>query len=218
MNTPLTANPAQPDSRIAGLLPKGGVLVDLGCGGGEALDALSGSYSRAIGIDLSTTRLEKRGEQPIGWEFVRGDLNATLPLPSDYATAVLANQVIEHVLDPLHFLSEAHRILSPNGVIVLTTPNARYLRQLVRLLVTGLGPRTGNGETTDGAWDNGHIHYFTHADVVDLLARCGFRCVRSRALVALDSDGALRRVMDRHSDARVVKEFLSGNALFFAAK
>lgn len=137
----MTAGAAGLDDRIAGLLPKGGVFVDLGCGGGEALDALCGSYSLAIGIDRSTTRLGRRGDEPAGWKFVQGDLNTTLPLPSNYANAILANQVIEHVLDPLHFLSEANRILSPNGVIVVTTPNVRYVRQLVRLVVKGQGPR-----------------------------------------------------------------------------
>lgn len=218
MDTSLTASSTALDPRIASLLPKGDVFVDLGCGGGEALDALCGYYARSIGIDFSTTRLERRTAQARGWEFLRGDLNAALPLPSGYATAVLANQVIEHVIDPMHFLTEAHRILRPGGVMVLTTPNARQLRQLVRLVMLGRGLRTGNDDSTDGAWDNGHIHYFTHADVVDLLSACGFCSVRSRALIALHGEHALRRFLDRHSDAGLVREFVSGNALFVAAK
>ena len=206
------------DPRLAALLPPGDVFVDIGCGGGEALDAVSGRYSRAIGIDSSRSRLRRRGHEAAGWQFVEADLNGRLPLPDELATAMLANQVIEHIANPIHLLGEALRVLKPGGPLILTTPNARYLKVVVRLAVHGHGPRTGNQETIDGAWDNGHIHYFTHRDIREMLLAVGFSHVNSRALIALSPQGVGRQLADRFSTSWAVREFLSGNALFVARK
>ena len=206
------------DSRIADLLPRGGVLVDLGCGDGAALDALSGFFDEAVGLDVSTARLEKRARPVRGWRFIEADLNGPFPVPSAHANAVLANQVIEHVADPDHFISETHRILRPGGVLVLTTPNIRYLRHLARLVVMGRGPRTSNGEQIDGPWDDGHLHYFTHTDLLQLFVRGGFRHIRSQALVDLKGGSRTRRLLDCVAGVGIVREFMSGNALVAATK
>lgn len=141
------------DARIADSLPRGGVLVDLGCGDGAALDAFSGFYESAIGLDISTARLKRRGWSALSWRFIEADLNGgSFPLPSEDANAVIANQVVEHVTDPNHFISEAFRILRPGGVLVLTTPNIRYVKHVARLVVMGRGPSTSNGEAIDGLY------------------------------------------------------------------
>lgn len=62
-----------------------------------------------------------------GWEFRKADLNDVFPLADASADAVVANQVIEHILDPFKFAHEIYRILRPGGRCVVTTPNIRYL-------------------------------------------------------------------------------------------
>ena len=206
------------DGRIAACLPRGGVLVDLGCGSGAALDELSEFYEEAVGLDVRAARIEKRTRPIESWRFIEADLNEPFPFPSEHASVVLANQVIEHVVDPMHFVAETHRILRPGGVLALTTPNIRYLKHLARLIVMGRGPSTGNGELLDGSWDNGHLHYFTHSDLADLLLRGGFSDICAQALIDLKGGSANRRVLNRVARVGVVREFLSGNALVFATK
>ena len=145
-------------------------------------------------------------------------MNAAFPLPADHANVVLANQVLEPVIDPSHFVSEARRILKPGGIFVLATPNIRYLRHLARLVVIGRGPRTGSGRMIDGPWDDGHCHYFTHKDLNVLLAGSGLRCLRAQALIGLKGGGVHRRLLDAFADVGIVREFLSGNALVVASK
>ena len=205
------------DSRVGALLPKGGVLVDLGCGNGSALDSLSHSFQEAIGLDVESFDQRAARASAGGWRFIEADLNEPFPIQSDYATAVLANQVIEHVADPSHFVSETYRILAAGGVVVIATPNIRYIRHLIRLSVLGHGPSTACGHG-DGPWDGGHVHYFTHTDLAELLAAHGFRRIRSQALVELGDGGVLRRMLDRVGSFGVVREFMSGNALVSAQK
>lgn len=206
------------DARMAEILRSGDVLLDLGCGGGEILDAMAGRFRIRIGIDAYETRRKMRHADSVGWEFRHADLNLRFPLEDNYADAVIANQVIEHILDPGHFVAELHRVLREGGRCVITTPNIRYVRHIWRLAAIGKGPRTAGGNTLDGAWDDGHVHYFTHRDLQDLFAQIGFRRIESRALIDLKGGGRVRRWVDRHAAARPIREFLSRCILLWAEK
>jgi len=53
------------------------------------------------------------------------------PYPSESFDTVLCCELLEHLeKDPMHMMSEIHRVLAPNGVLVLTTPNAAALRSI----------------------------------------------------------------------------------------
>jgi SAM-dependent methyltransferase len=48
---------------------------------------------------------------------------------------VLFCEILEHLpVDPIHALAEIHRVLRPNGTLVLTTPNAARLDNLYRVM------------------------------------------------------------------------------------
>jgi SAM-dependent methyltransferase len=57
------------------------------------------------------------------------------PFPDDSFDVVLFCEMIEHMLmDPLATLRQIHRVLKPNGVLVLTTPNVARLENVLRML------------------------------------------------------------------------------------
>jgi SAM-dependent methyltransferase len=113
-------------------------------GGIRALDigAGAGALSRRL-FDLGFTELvawelePERFEPPeIRVEAV--DLNRTFPdpPPGGYGL-VTAVEVIEHLENPFHFLREIARVLAPDGVLVLTTPNIESAASRLKFLVNG---------------------------------------------------------------------------------
>jgi glycosyltransferase involved in cell wall biosynthesis/SAM-dependent methyltransferase len=57
------------------------------------------------------------------------------PYCDEYFSTVLCCELIEHLpSDPMHMMSEIHRILKPGGHLVLTTPNIVSLRALAGIL------------------------------------------------------------------------------------
>jgi len=62
------------------------------------------------------------------------------PYADNHFDTVLCCELLEHLeKDPMHMMSEIHRVLKPNGTLILTTPNAVSIRAL-RSVVLGTHP------------------------------------------------------------------------------
>jgi SAM-dependent methyltransferase len=92
----------------------GEIVVDVGCGQSPYRAYLSG-FKRYIGLD--TPGRPDSGSHP----DIVGDAIA-LPLGASSVDAVLCTEVIEHVVDPLALVTEAYRVLKPEGSLVLSAP------------------------------------------------------------------------------------------------
>src|SRR5207249_6661628 len=103
-----------------------GRLLDVGCGTGVIAGTL-----RDLGWDVYGVEPDPRAgalaQRRLGSERVAIGTLDTVDLPASSFDVMTAQQVIEHVPDPLAFLSHARRLLRQGGRVVLTTPNAHSL-------------------------------------------------------------------------------------------
>lgn len=152
------------------------------------------------------------------WEFRIADLNDRVPLDAGTVDAIYANQVIEHIINPIDFLKEIKRVLKPGGTAILTTPNIRYIRHIIRLVTSGYGPRTANNNIVDGAWDDGHLHYFTHSDLAMICEKQSFGRYYSQGFVRNHNENLLRFLLDKYSNRYFVREFFTGNIFLVVTK
>jgi len=74
-----------------------------------------------VGADLSTLFLRQGGQRG-KTDLVAADAES-LPFPTASFDAVAAFEFIEHVADVPSVLSECIRVLSPNGILLLHSPN-----------------------------------------------------------------------------------------------
>lgn len=107
--------------RLISALPRGPIL-DVGCGDGRFL-----SYCRdvlpqevSVGLEISSVRLQRVVEQ--GLIGVQAD-SEKLPFADSTFRMILMIEVIEHAWKPENMIAEAARVLAPDGMLVLTTPN-----------------------------------------------------------------------------------------------
>ena len=94
-----------------------GDILDLGCDSGFILSECIGE----VGIDLSRERLRAARYWMPYLTLVQA-LAEYLPFPQVFDT-VIATELLEHVLSPPSVLREAHRVLKPNGKLIVTVPN-----------------------------------------------------------------------------------------------
>ena len=118
------------EARILEDLPSSsGVIVELGCGAGTLAESLAGICRKLIVADLSlraVLRARDRARAVPGQRaLVAGmvvDAEA-LPFGCRIADAVVANQLIDLLGDPLGFVPAAAGLLRPDGMLSLTTPD-----------------------------------------------------------------------------------------------
>lgn len=101
-------------------------LLDVGCGFGYIVDCWRTIRGEAIGIELA--EYGKLGANlldiPIYSKYLK-DITALKHIKFDI---VYASEVIEHVADCQSFISELSLHVGPKGFLVLTTPNANFIK------------------------------------------------------------------------------------------
>lgn len=108
------------------LLPRlrsGQRLLDVGCGPGTVTSGLARAVAPGLvtGLDaapdvLATAREHAAETGLANLEFVEGDVYA-LDYPDDTFDIVYANQLLQHLSDPVAALQEMHRVLRPGGLL-----------------------------------------------------------------------------------------------------
>jgi SAM-dependent methyltransferase len=165
-------------------------VLDIGCGQGVLLDALSSSLPEAVlvGIDAVPPPPTAR------WTGVTGDIASHLPFASGAFDVVVAGEVIEHVPVPDLMLAEIRRILRPQGRLVLSTPNivSWANRVLVPMGIQPLFTETSSEVHLGRRWKvlgqgnqaQGHLKVFSHRALGELLHRSGFDVERVMGMPA----------------------------------
>lgn len=103
-------------------------VLDIGCGEGGTSLAFATAGAAVVAIDLSPKRLTSFSEAAD--EAQVSLLNASaeaLPFASQRFDAVIVQDVLEHCADKAALLCEAARVLTPQGIIYLSTPNRSSL-------------------------------------------------------------------------------------------
>ncbi len=147
-----------------------GTLLDVGCGGGRFLKRMKKRGWQVEGVDFDAQAAQKVSTR-YGIKTHIGDL-AQCALPANSFNAITMSQSIEHVYDPTATLRECLRILKPDGLLVMTTPNVNSL-----------------GAAEFGAFWRGweaprHLHLFSVPSLQRLTQHSGFAVLEVRTYSA----------------------------------
>lgn len=108
---------------FAARLAEGTVCLDVGCGLGYGIAALSQYARHAVGVDVDFESLHFAQRRPDANRPLFCQFDNALPFPDNTFDTVVSFQVIEHVVPEQEWLGEIQRIVKPRGTLLLTTPN-----------------------------------------------------------------------------------------------
>jgi SAM-dependent methyltransferase len=106
-------------------LSPGAEVLNLGSGPFFELRELDGAGRRFTACDIDPRAIALAREQ-YGAQLAGADVaepGRPLPYPDARFDLVVSMDVIEHVPEPVAWVSEALRVLKPHGLLFLTTPN-----------------------------------------------------------------------------------------------
>lgn len=154
-------------------------VVELGCAEGVFAAAVKERTGAEVwGIEFSPQAAE-RAKTLIDRVLV-GDADAQIAeLPDNYFDAVVCNDVLEHLVDPVATLARLRPKLKPEGVVVASIPNIRYAPALSKIVF-----RRDFPQDDQGIFDRTHLRFFTRKSIVRLFETAGFTMRRMKGINA----------------------------------
>lgn len=155
-----------------------GVVLDVGCGGGLFLQMLQQRLRvPVVGLDFSLEAANVAWRRS-GVPAVCATLSRA-PFAAASCSAITMFHVLEHLYDPGSYLEAAHRLLQPDGRLVIQVPNAACWQFLVF------------GERWNGIDAPRHLIDFRKSDLDALLDSCGFEVLRHKHFSLRDNPAGM---------------------------
>ena len=153
--------------------PRGLRVLDLGCGGGHNGALLKKAGAReVVGIELdagAAQEARKRLDAVVEADLAHLDPAQLGDRPFD---AILASDVLEHLIEPEDVLAKALTRLRPGGAVVISLPNISNVYVFAQLLAKSWPRRES------GIFDRTHLRFFAKRDMVRLLEGAGLTVLR----------------------------------------
>lgn len=174
---------------LPGTIP---TLLDFGCGNGAQI-LMFASHAQAIhGLDVSREFLEdfRTEAEASGLADRVTPLHydgRDIPAPDGRYDLLTSFEVLEHVPDEAHALSEWHRVLAPGGRLIISVPNRWWIFEThganLPLLSWNRVPFfSWLPKDLHDRWARARI--YRRREIVRKLARTGFRIVATRYVTA----------------------------------
>lgn len=117
---------------------KGLSVLDIGCGGGLIAEPLTRLGARVTGIDADETAIAVAAQHAqntgLSINYIHGAAEDLVAKGKSF-DVVLALEVIEHVNDPVDFVSLCAALVKPGGKIVFSTLNRTWKSYLIGILM-----------------------------------------------------------------------------------
>jgi SAM-dependent methyltransferase len=150
-------------------------ILDVGCSfgyGSAAIGARAPAGRAVVGVERDPEHLAVAARRYPWLTILDADAGA-LPVPDGCADAVLMLDVIEHIADAERVLAGLHRVLAPDGLVVVSVPHRGPQSCLDALnLYAGLRRRWPALPPLESATesDGGPHRHFTVAELTELLS------------------------------------------------
>lgn len=103
---------------------KNKIVLDIASGSGYGTKILAESAKFVYGVDVNEVAVNysRKNYGGSNVEYLVGD-GESIPLDDDSVDVVVTFETIEHIKDYKKFLDEVHRVLKPDGLLAISTPN-----------------------------------------------------------------------------------------------
>ena len=149
---------------------EGKSALDVGCGAGLLAEPLARLGAQVTAIDPAAELIAAARDHAAGQRLA---IDYRVSAAEDFIGAfdlITSMEVIEHTADPQQFLNELAKRLAPNGLLILSTPNATAWSRLITITLA-----EGIGAIPKGTHD--FDKFIAPERMKQLLANAGLKCL-----------------------------------------
>lgn len=140
------------------------LILDVGCGYGYLIQVCGKKGYKCIGVDISKYASLKNRDKSS--EVILCSIQSTLPLKPESIDIAVMLDVLEHLHKPSLAIEEIKRVLRPEGLLYIATPNLSALARLLK------------GRNWYGYLDKTHVSLFTCFSLKKLLEKNKFKILK----------------------------------------
>jgi len=163
--------------RVQSLLRPDMVVLDVGCGRGEVSDRLEnepwekcrvfkGACKKVIGIDV--TDAGRQNELIDEFRLIDGD---RWPVETASIDLLVAEAVLEHLIDPDVFFAECSRVVKPGGFVCFRTPNKWAYYAIIAAIIPNRLHATVLSKVQPGRLEHDVFPTYYRANTINTLKR-----------------------------------------------
>jgi 2-polyprenyl-6-hydroxyphenyl methylase / 3-demethylubiquinone-9 3-methyltransferase len=151
-------------------------VLDMGCGAGLLAEPLARMGGNVVGVDAARENIavakDHAAQSGLVIDYRAGEIDAVSGDAFDLITCL---EVVEHVADPAAFIAGLAGLLTPGGLLILSTPNRTALS---RLAIVGIGETVGGIPPGTHDWNS----FLTPDELTALVAAAGLSVAETRGL------------------------------------
>lgn len=157
-------------------IAKNARVLDYGCGTGAILTGLenidkNGSY----GVDVSESAIEFAKSKFADYKWRKVPIDDVLPFSDASFDVVISSEVLEHVFDVDGYLKELHRVLKPNGILVVSCSFHGFIKDFPILV-------TGQFENHFHNPYDPHIRFYSLKSIQRVLTKNSFELIKKKGI------------------------------------
>lgn len=153
------------------------ILLDVGCGEGNFGKLFKQQRSNAIawGVEPVTEVVAKANKNLD--RVIHGYFDENSNIPDSYFDIITFNDSLEHFPEPYTPLFLAKKLIKPDGLIITSIPNFRYLDNIKHILF-----EKDFKYTDEGILDKTHLRFFTLKSMKRLFNDTGLEIIKIQGL------------------------------------
>lgn len=140
-------------------------ILDFGCNVGVAAKLFTDAGHQVVGVDIAEGVIHAAQTNVPSASFRVIESEMGLPFSNDSFEVCFCSEVVEHLFAVRELFDEVYRILSPNGLFILTVPYHGFLKNLVITTVNFERHFNPTG---------GHIRFFNKRSLTQTLRESRF--------------------------------------------
>ena len=163
--------------------PPGTLMLEGGCGLGHYVTYYTGRGVRVVGLDFAQSALARLHRRQPHLRLCAGDV-AVLPFRDGSFDVYYSGGVVEHFeAGAMPSILEAHRVLRPGGVLLISVPYLSPARKMLSLFRQRLWRRVSDSRVDPFVMDEGlkfFQYVYTKSEFEALLESAGFHVVTTQ--------------------------------------